>query len=64
MFFIRRTLGCWCTPTPPPPPLPYLEVWLDGGQIFTATDSELPYGTIGFYTWGNVNSYFDDLSVQ
>ena len=29
MFFIRRTLGCWCTPTPPPPPLPYLEVWLD-----------------------------------
>jgi hypothetical protein len=41
-----------------------LELWLDGGQIFTATDSELPYGTIGFYTWGNVNSYFDDLSVQ
>jgi hypothetical protein len=41
-----------------------LELWLDGGQIFTATDSELPYGTIGFYTWGNVNSFFDDLSVQ
>ena len=40
-----------------------LTVRIDGGTIFTVTDSSLASGTVALYSWGNQGSHFDDLRV-
>lgn len=40
-----------------------LEVYIDNNQILLATDNSISSGTIALYCWGNVGSYFDDISV-
>ena len=37
--------------------------WVDGTEIFSVSDSSHTTGTVGFYTWGNTGSRFDDLIV-
>ena len=41
-----------------------LTVFVDGAPIFDVTDLDLIEGTVGFYSWGNQGSLFDDLHVQ
>jgi hypothetical protein len=42
---------------------PALEVWIDGGRIFSVSDTTFGEGSIAFYSWYNWGSYFDDVIV-
>ena len=41
-----------------------LEVWIDGLLVFQVSDATHSRGSIAFYSWFNVNSYFDDVVVR
>jgi len=41
-----------------------LEVYIDDVLIFSHTDNTLTTGKAGFYNWGNVGSYYDDVLIQ
>jgi hypothetical protein len=43
---------------------PALEVYIDGVQVFSVTDSSLSSGSIGLYSWGNEGACFDDIQVE
>jgi len=40
-----------------------LKVTVNGDEILTATDSSFADGTVGLYSWGNVNGIFRGLTV-
>jgi hypothetical protein len=41
-----------------------LQVSIDGSPVFSVNDSTLSSGTIALYSWGNMGSYFDDITVS
>jgi hypothetical protein len=41
-----------------------LQVSIDGSPIFAVSDSTFSSGTIALYSWGNVGSYFDNITVK
>ena len=43
---------------------PWVEVWIDGVQLFSVTDSTFDLGRIGLYSWGNERSHYDDIVVE
>ncbi|MCP4614258.1 MAG: DUF1080 domain-containing protein, partial [Planctomycetes bacterium] len=41
-----------------------LQVSIDGGLVFSATDGSFSTGSIALYSWGNSSSYFDNILVE
>jgi hypothetical protein len=44
--------------------LNYIQVYINGVLFFDVVDfSSIPSGKVALYSWGNANSYFDDVLV-
>ncbi len=41
-----------------------LHLQIDGTPVFNVNDDNHTAGTIGFYSWGNQGSWFDDIQVE
>ena len=40
-----------------------IQVYVDGALVFNVTDSSISSGMIGLYSWANVGSFFDNVTV-
>ena len=41
-----------------------IKVYVNGALVFSVTDNSLTRGLLGLYTWGNKNTYFDNVSAS
>ncbi len=41
-----------------------IQTYIDGSLIFDVTDGSLTQGTVALYTWGQDNTYFDNVMVH
>jgi hypothetical protein len=41
-----------------------IEVYVDGGLVFSVVDDGVSGGTVGMYCWGNAGAWFDNILVE